>query len=863
MVCYAIANGSNNAVLNARGKHYVFFDKPADKGPTFKKAQPELGWCADSPEGYATLPFSVAARLILPLACERDGRDKGLFEEFPSAQLFDRLWTSVVGFVDLESDCIFQEVVDAAKKVEDKEVFYIKDGDWLPIQGNIDDVESSGLTRWVGCITRGDVFGPLPIGAPGIAAAEIFFYAGPYMLNALRDDESHFIAAATLIGMLFQSIEDETICDGPQLASEVAEGFMDTVWPSILMQVTSGPDDVSELGQRGGPRITDLQHRVAYREARISSTGDLARIVNRRLPKAMRRARVVPCLSLIFEGCINGAVIYDWLVDIASSLGLSCGRLIDDRAIIDIERHLLPLQRIIDTPAIASLQMHERARSVIDKIESTNLNAKGHSFASGSGDPSEAKTPASAKLLVAQMSTPDAIELVQELTEYRRASDYDPITYLEWAHSGRWPPEVRSAKQAAAQLLPDDARRAAVKDIVANDLKAPVYPLMQLAWGHVKVLEGYPELQDVHDLGQTLMPDVMARLCARAFSADGQSVPSYLRFARATKLSEAVRGRSWATDLDICSDGDACMLSFIEGGDGSEIDRLTKEAVYTDISQVLRIRRIGANLLAFFGVRDSATLSWRQLVSSCEHAFQAVPASDAVKRKRLGKAMQRFVTRALGDVGKRIDLVRYSAKHDAIGPRDLLPRERGGAADEFAEAVARIQDDQRRKRSAVSDDATTIVNVRLPSEAKSLALAAALEPQPKRQQQERSVSFEQPSSSLQPGVQQPASSGGAGYSPITLVEKGVRGKSITKFTIRVDTKAASRWLSDHGVKRACLGFQFGHASAQARRWASCPNQSSPGHVEAPEGPHAIVAGWSEAAPTFVHPADRHLLQSAQ
>eukprot|EP00966_Prymnesium_polylepis_P226118 5230291-Prymnesium_polylepis.1 len=46
---------------------------------------------------------------------------------------------------------------------------------------------------------------------------------------------------------------------------------------------------------------------------------------------------------------------------------------------------------------------------------------------------------------------------------------------------------------------------------------------------------------------------------------------------------------------------------------------------------------MGANILAFFGVRDASTQSWRHLVSSCEHIFQAVPASDAVKRKCLGK----------------------------------------------------------------------------------------------------------------------------------------------------------------------------------------------------------------------------------
>ena len=103
------------------------------------------------------------------------------------------------------------------------------------------------------------------------------------------------------------------------------------------------------------------------------------------------------------------------------------------------------------------------------------------------------------------------------------------------------------------------------------------------------------------------MPDVLARLCARAFSADSLSVPPALRFARAVKLSSTLKGKSWDTDLDLINDGDACMLSFLEGGTGTETQRIPTAHLYTDISQLLRVRRIGANVLAFFGVRDSST----------------------------------------------------------------------------------------------------------------------------------------------------------------------------------------------------------------------------------------------------------------
>ena len=75
----------------------------------------------------------------------------------------------------------------------------------------------------------------------------------------------------------------------------------------------------------------------------------------------------------------------------------------------------------------------------------------------------------------------------------------------------------------------------------------------------------------------------------------------------------------------------------------------------------------------------------------------------------------------------------------------------------------------------------------------------------------------------------------------------------------MDKGGALRWLSDHGVNKACLAFQFGHVSKRARRWASCDKQTTAGHTEKPEGPHAIADGWEQAAPSFVHPADRHLL----
>jgi len=77
------------------------------------------------------------------------------------------------------------------------------------------------------------------------------------------------------------------------------------------------------------------------------------------------------------------------------------------------------------------------------------------------------------------------------------------------------------------------------------------------------------------------MSEVIARVVARAFSADGASVPPAVRFARAEALTAALRSRQWGIEVDFINDGDACILSYIEGGSGCEIDRVPRDRVYT------------------------------------------------------------------------------------------------------------------------------------------------------------------------------------------------------------------------------------------------------------------------------------------
>jgi len=48
-----------------------------------------------------------------------------------------------------------------------------------------------------------------------------------------RGSESHFLVATATMGKFLASDDDESLCDGAQLAAEVAAGMLDSRWPSL------------------------------------------------------------------------------------------------------------------------------------------------------------------------------------------------------------------------------------------------------------------------------------------------------------------------------------------------------------------------------------------------------------------------------------------------------------------------------------------------------------------------------------------------------------------------------------------------------------------------------------------------------
>jgi len=221
MVCYANASGNSNARRTSRAKHYVVFDRAEDNSAALRARHPSLGW--RTVNGLDALPFSIAARLILVLMIEEEHPEVALFAEFPTAQLLSRLWGAVVPLVNVEADDIFSEVARAGWATTDKTPFTSVDGDWEAVEGQLGEWE--GNARWVDNFSRGDAFADKVVKSPGLAGAELIYLVGPYMLNEFRAEDSHFAACVGVVGKLFQSDDDESVCDGIQLACEVAVGI--------------------------------------------------------------------------------------------------------------------------------------------------------------------------------------------------------------------------------------------------------------------------------------------------------------------------------------------------------------------------------------------------------------------------------------------------------------------------------------------------------------------------------------------------------------------------------------------------------------------------------------------------------------
>ena len=190
---------------------------------------------------------------------------------------------------------------------------------------------------------------------------------GPYMLEDFRADDSHFAACAQVVGKFFQSDDDESVCDGPQLASEIGVGLKNTEWHPLLLHTPAGNDASPDGAIRGGMRITDLRNRVGYAEARAIAAQ----------PAVRRAAQAQASLSLlrIFEDAESGKDIAEGLTELGEAVQVPNPQRIDHRRLMELDSLLAPIFATINLGSDSTL--HDRIAVVVEKIDTTKVKAKG------------------------------------------------------------------------------------------------------------------------------------------------------------------------------------------------------------------------------------------------------------------------------------------------------------------------------------------------------------------------------------------------------------------------------------------------------------------------------------------------------
>ena len=134
------------------------------------------------------------------------------------------------------------------------------------------------------------------------AAADLYYYLGPHMLLSQRTLASPFATAARVLGKIYQSDADADLCDGRQLATEVAEGLCTQAWPALF-------DSIKLSGEA---RLVDLKDRALYASCILAADHSPARHIVKLLPGAMSHKDTLPALSSTF-------IPLDWMNTLPSN----------------------------------------------------------------------------------------------------------------------------------------------------------------------------------------------------------------------------------------------------------------------------------------------------------------------------------------------------------------------------------------------------------------------------------------------------------------------------------------------------------------------------------------------------------------
>ena len=681
-----------------RAKTPVLLHHADDRAAALKHAQPLLGWLVV--DGETALPWSVFQKLVTPALVRPHNRGGKVFADYPHAEVLERSWQALAKVMDFKSSDIFAEAVRAVTKVEDPTPFILGATETWAVEGNIlNDDAASPKSRWVPHLQVGMVFRETADGPPNVSAAELLYYQGPYFLEVYRAADKPWLSAAKIIGKALEIDDDPEVCDGPMLADIVATGMADTAWSSLFAIHTEGWDAGPDANLKGGGRMANLLQRFKYAAARESNPEKAGAFLVSLLPAALTKQGLVPLLSIVCKGADRGSDIREAITDLAGYLHLDAKGIaaIGERLIFMVESKLKPLILDISKPSFAGADLAERLEILKSRIEDTKLGVA-ISDRLDSGSKGDAAGPSGSDLLKA-MTTIDAIAQLQRLAEHKASESYSFKARVEMAHSGRPTPEMRAAAMLEAGKLSGAAKAKALADIKAADQSRPLAPLWQLMHGTIKGIMGFPELLDLYDVSKFEMSAVLGTVVARAFSASGSSVPAPLRHLQCPMLESQLRPKGGWKGADVINDADGAQLCHIKQVHISALVRVPGHMVYSDLHQVLRIQRIMAALLAFFGVRPDGERSWRYCTAQCTLAFQWIPLEDMGRQRKIGFAMRTLFTEGLEALGIEIDKVRYSTKCDAEPPLDFLPAGRAGRMEQFTDTLAVMLNDMERDRS--------------------------------------------------------------------------------------------------------------------------------------------------------------------
>ena len=674
---FANATGTIAAQRTARGAHRLYLDDPADKARPLK----ELGVIADVDWGrdgdVDTLSYRAVIKVVGRFIVVNTGREQEFLSKYPSAEGLSRIWQAIMGGVSFEkcSFGYFMARVDAAAEaIADRGIFVLADGEWvaaeLPGRGHLHPAaeEWGDVCRWLPAATIGDFYGDGQEACGSRAAADVLGIDGAPFVFAARNTASNFVKGAKVLTKTFASDDDVDVCDGVSLAFDIASGLRSCPWGAAL----------EGYPQPGMFAVADLRDRYAVYKAVAAQSDAAAHIIQPRLPLALLPGTKYEALAKVMIGELQGFELGPLIHTLADGLKLKLKGPVHERALAEIEKTLNA--DLVDT--LPGSTAEERVDQYVKRAVTHGGVTANPGRAGGDGH-DDGQRQALARI----MGTRHAIDQVERLGRYNATGKWSGEQMLEMALTGKLGPEaLAELKTELAQPATSIERKAEIEK--ERREYEPLAPLHQLAWGQVKCLHGFPELQWIYELGQTRWPTLLGMVVARCYAPNRDAVPKALAGLTLDELAKVLRARDWSA-VDLTNDADLLAVARF-GGSASRERREAAELVYTCPHQIHRLRNVGTAVFSLFGAKECPALGWGRIVAVVDQLDQTTGWARGDQSEIAGRRVRTFVCEAMREYGKRVDLMRYSTRPDAAVARLLLGKESAPLQSmaEFASATA-------------------------------------------------------------------------------------------------------------------------------------------------------------------------------